>query len=258
MNVRLRHAKLPFQIVSMFSNPIQLIRYVGCMLSRKRKKEIAIKVKMMNGRPLICRTGTSDATVLRDTFSGLYHLPRHPLHPAATIVDLGANVGYVAAHYAELYPDAHILGVELDPNNAEMARRNLDQYGSRCSVLTAAIWWHEGTVQYGGTREHSFKVIQDTGQLTPQGDNAIAKAMTMDNVLDILGVDRIDFLKVDIEGAEFEIFRNSPSWLMAVDSINVEIHDGDRIDEIGSALRSSGFIVERDHLHWCQLIGTRG
>jgi len=51
------------------------------------------------------------------------------------------------------------------------------------------------------------------------------KALTVNDLLDNYGLERIDILKIDIEGAEKEVFSNSSSWLGKVDAIIIELHE---------------------------------
>ena len=55
---------------------------------------------------------TSDAAAIFDAFVGRWHVPRYELSPDARILDLGANIGLTAAHYAVLAPTARIVAVE--------------------------------------------------------------------------------------------------------------------------------------------------
>jgi FkbM family methyltransferase len=258
MGFGIRHVAAYWRTSRLFANPLQVFEFLRCWRQiEPGGKEAIFRPRLLNGRPLICRTGTTDAAVLHDTFHGLYHLPRHHLRSDATIVDLGTNVGYVAAHYAALYPQARIIGLELDAGNADVARRNLTQFGDRCTVLTAAIWTRDGSVPYGGEGEWGFKVIERDNKENGLDNYRRAQAISMDSLIRQLKIDRIDFLKMDIEGGEFALLKDAPDWLRNVDAINVEIHDPDRVDEIAKPLESSGFVVRRDHIHWCQLIGIR-
>jgi len=50
-------------------------------------------------------------------------------------------------------------------------------------------------------------------------------AVTIDAVMRMCGADRISILKLDVEGAEAELFRSSAPWIGAVDAIAVDLHD---------------------------------
>lgn len=50
--------------------------------------------------------------------------------------------------------------------------------------------------------------------------------LTIKTLLDRYNLKEIDFLKIDIEGSEREVFASSQGWLDSVDALSVELHDG--------------------------------
>jgi hypothetical protein len=50
-------------------------------------------------------------------------------------------------------------------------------------------------------------------------------AMTVDKIMNDYNLEKIDILKIDIEGAEKEVFSNASSWIEKVDAIIVELHE---------------------------------
>ena len=154
-----------------------------------------VRLRLRGGSVVRCRPGTTDAQVFYDTFVAQYHLPPLGFHPSS-ILDLGSNIGTTIIHYAGLYPRARILGVELDEGNFLLAQRNIASLGDRCTVLHGAAWWEDGEVTYGGDQEWGRRVQA----------NGIRKAQaySIPKLLDQLGP-TVDFVKMDIEGAEAEI-----------------------------------------------------
>lgn len=200
--------------------------------------------------PLLCRPGTSDAEVLWDTFGEGYHRPPHRLPGGATILDLGANVGYTAVDFAVRYPEARVVAVELDRDNAALAGRNLEPFGERCTLLRAAIWSSDGEVAYGGDEAWGLHV-------TPHGSGTrSAPAVRIATLLDRLGLGRVDYVKMDIEGGEAEAL-SDPGWMERVDAIKVEVHPPATFELCEQALRSAGFEVGRDRRHGECVWGAR-
>jgi len=144
------------------------------------------RVKALDGQTIYCRSGLADLGVVYDTFEGRYHLPPAGIGAVRTILDLGANIGLTMAHFAVLYPQARILGVELagarilgvelDAANCELCRKNIAPYGERCQVLNAAVWHMPGEVSYAGVRESGYAIA--TG--LEQRAKATAPAITVD------------------------------------------------------------------------------
>ncbi len=210
-----------------------------------------------------CRPGTTDAQVFDDTFVGLYHLPPAPLSEGAVVLDLGGNVGYTAAHLAVLQPSARVVCVEMDADNAAAAAANLAQFGDRCRVVHAAVWDRDGEVAYGGTEEWGFRVVTLGGQTpTPLGERRrSAPALSMDTLLNRAGLAgrRIDYVKVDIEGAEAAILTDAPAppWLRNVRMIKVEYHEPATRQSMDLALRAAGFETRGDERHTRCVVGIR-
>ena len=177
---------------------------------------VALRVRELDGATVYCRSGLSDLGVIYDTFEEVFHLPPADVGEVRTILDLGSNIGLTIAHMATVYPEARILGVEMDAGNFEFARRNIEVYGERCQVKHAAVWREPGEVTYGGSRESGYAI----------GDGGSTKvpAVTIDSLIDELGIDEVDYIKMDIEGAEKEVLANAGSWLPRVRSIKVEVH----------------------------------
>ncbi len=196
---------------------------------------VPLRVKALHGQTIYCRSGLADLGVVYDTFEGRYHLPPAGIGAVRTILDLGANIGLTMAHFAVLYPGARILGVELDAANCELCRKNIAPYGERCQVLNAAVWHTPGEVSYAGVRESGYAIA--TG--LEQRAKATAPAITVDALIERLGAAEVDFVKMDIEGAEKEVLGHADAWIGRVRSIKVEVHP-----EKASTLYTLGMCIE--------------
>jgi FkbM family methyltransferase len=211
---------------------------------------VDVPIRALDGRPIRVRPGTSDVRVLDDTYGGLFHLPDLDA-PPAVVVDLGSNIGTTLAHYATLFPRARMVGVELDAENAALCRRNIAPWGDRITLVEGGIAAHDGTISYaGGTgKEHGYRID------TP-GDR-VAQVYTIDSVLDRHLPDAtIDFLKVDIEGAESDVFKAGGRWTRRVRTLKAELHDPYTVEAAISDLAALGFDVRRDAHHWACVIAT--
>lgn len=144
-----------------------------------------------------------------------------------TVLDLGSHIGVSLLAFRTAFPDADIVGVEPDPNSFARLHRNAGQLpGVRLRRL--AVTSHDG--------EASF-VPADEPWVSAIGRGGITvEARTLETLLDELGWDRVDLLKIDIEGAELDVLR-SPA-LARVRTIVGEIHDDAAIELLG------GFDVE--------------
>jgi FkbM family methyltransferase len=224
---------------------------------RDGQEPVDVHVREAGVSPLRIRPHTSDAAVLWDTFHEKFHLPPCPLRPCATILDLGANVGYTAMHFAHLYPTATIIAVELDRANFEAARRNLRTV-SGCRLLNAAVWSEDGIVAYDSSDpEWAFHV--SAGDPGPRG--AFAPAKTVSTLIAEHDLSWIDYVKMDIEGAEWPVLSADAEWLGIVGAMKVELHPKFNADatfeNCARVLRARGFACRKDDRHWNTLVALR-
>jgi FkbM family methyltransferase len=216
---------------------------------------LPISVRALEGRSVLIRPGTADSLALIGTFAGVHHLPPDGLSPVRTIWDLGANVGLTAAHLADRHRAARIIGVELDDENAALARRNLGPWADRCEVRRAAVWPSDGSIEYrrdvGAEQGHRVAPLADVAP------NASAPALSLDTLLRESGSPTIDYVKMDIEGAEGSVLRENTAWAAAVRSIKVEVHPPYTTEECRADLEALGFRCVVDTRHWALVTGIR-
>jgi len=216
---------------------------------------IDLRIRKLADQAVWCRPGTSDPWVLWDVYYYGYHRPPLGLDSLNCIVDLGANVGYATADFLCRYPNARVVAVEMDPANASLATRNTLRFGPRCEVLNAAIWQTDGRVRYGGHEEQGFRITEsvsdrDVGQQT-------APAWSLDHLFDHYRIELVDYLKMDIEGAEAELLRPPLAWAKRVRAMKVELHAPASFEDCEKALSESGFYCARDQHHPACLVAIR-
>jgi FkbM family methyltransferase len=220
---------------------------------------VALRVRPLGGETVWIRPGTSDAGVLRDTFFDRYHVPPGGLRGVRSILDLGSNIGLTVADLAVRFPDARVLGVELDRSNAALAARNIAPWRDRAEVLHAAVWTSGGEVAYAGLRseEWGFKVVESpaAADATVTGK---APALTMPELLDRLAPGgTVDYVKMDVEGAEATLLAEAGAWAPSVRCIKVEVHAPYDVAGCMRDLRAAGFDVTVDGRHPSCVVGAR-
>jgi FkbM family methyltransferase len=136
---------------------------------------------------------------------------RHLVRPAV-ILDVGANVGFYSLTLARAFPDCIVHGFEPDPEIfrtfAENCRLNgLANVRLRCLGLSeraGTAWLHR---ERGATGDNA-----GMGHLDPSGELTI-ETDTLDHYCQAEGIDRVDFLKVDVEGAELSVLSGAARLL---------------------------------------------
>jgi len=173
-----------------------------------------------SNRDIYFRRETTDLECLKQVFLNEDYTVPFPLS-AGAIVDGGSNIGSATLYFKTKYPGHFIVSVEPDPSNFEMLRRNCEGVDD-VAVVQAAIWPVNTrlTFEDPNSEKWAFSVKEDLGR---GGD---VEAISIDEILSRYRIDRIALLKLDIEGAERELF-SAPStqWLDRVDILAVELHD---------------------------------
>jgi FkbM family methyltransferase len=258
-----RVLRLAFVAGRVTAGPRSFVTYVR--LSRIRRHEgsdgrvVRVRLRPLGGREVVLRPSTSDADTVWGTFAGHYHLPPPEVSEPRLIWDLGANIGLTMADMAMRFPAARIVGVEIDDENVELARRNLSPWAERCEVLRAGVWPEDGEIRYhrlaGGTAAHHVADVPDGSEVAGV---AIAPAISPGTLLTRSGPEAVvDFAKIDIEGAERELLAKGTDWTAKVRSITVEVHEPYTAEECERDLQALGFQTRVDPRHWACVVGIR-
>lgn len=170
--------------------------------------------------------------------------------PPTSIVDLGANIGLATRYFVGLEPAARVLAVEPDPRAAAVLRENvrgLDQVAVEPVAVTAD---GDGTVElFLGAQTIASSVVGPRDGAA--GESVTVQTRRLDDLLDAHGFDEIDLLKIDVEGAEYDVLR-SFSGLDRVRAIAGEFHprpDGPTADEFFALLADFRLEIEDDGEH---------
>jgi FkbM family methyltransferase len=173
------------------------------------------------GARLWVRLGTTDAVAYENVIVGAEYAAELGVEPEF-IVDCGANVGFAARFFARRYPEARIVAIEADRSNYEMMLRNVGDE-ARITPVHAAVWNIPGELRIAHTGDGHWG--RRVGEAAGGAGVDRVKAMTIPQIMSAYGLPRIDLLKIDIEGAEAEVFSGDTSWLERVNVIAIELHD---------------------------------
>jgi FkbM family methyltransferase len=137
------------------------------------------------------------------------------------IIDAGANIGAVSIVLSKTFPEAKIVAVEPDPQNADLCRHNCKRF-ENVTVVEAAIGSVSGRVKLKRLdRDKSSCAIQ-----TERGEGADIPVVTVDELLAEAGIgSKLFIIKIDIEGFEKDLFSSEISWLSEAAVVIIELHD---------------------------------
>lgn len=175
------------------------------------------------GVPVLLRARTSDKPTFEQVFvSREYELPPLRTKPRL-IIDGGANAGFTTRFFACEYPDAQIVAVEPELTNFEVLRQNTRHLPNVIAVR-AALWNYD--TQLGIANPDADKWAFQVQETRPGLARDAVKSVTLSQIMAQAKCDHIDILKLDIEGAEQEVFASGyESWLVRTNVIIIELHE---------------------------------
>jgi FkbM family methyltransferase len=194
--------------------------------------------------PFHVRGFATDAVAVRDAF---WHEWDRPRRESRVLVDLGAHIGSVSAMFAVRCPQACIWAVEMASDNARICRLNLSPWMNRFTLVEAAVWHQEDVMLHYDADQPSAWHVAATGRPTP--------TITLNRL--VLETGPIDYLKMDIEGAEAVVLTHATAWAQQVRMIRVEIHQPYNVDKCIEDLMALGFTARIDRSHEFAVVGRR-
>jgi FkbM family methyltransferase len=149
----------------------------------------------------------------------------HTANPRPTILDCGANIGVSVLRYKTLYPACRIIAFEPDPRLYDLLQRNVAMNALQdVETIQAAVWTEPGQRTFLSFRHNDSQSgciqVDDPGD----GDSG-ANPVEVDTVwLGDYLQSPVDFLKLDIEGAELVVLESCRHLLANVNQMMVEAH----------------------------------
>ncbi len=131
------------------------------------------------------------------------------------IIDGGSNIGLSILYFKKLYPQAKIIGFEPDPIIHEIATTNIQRYNfNDVEIIEKALWNKETNLFFSPDNSAG-------GHISTQKNTSLKiKAAPLRDFL----IEPIDFLKLDIEGAELTVLEDCKDHLNEVKNLFVEYH----------------------------------
>jgi len=159
---------------------------------------------------------TFDQVFLRDQYN--IHFP----FDLKNIIDAGANIGLASVYFSHKYPNSSIIAIEPSSENFEVLSQNIAPY-SNVKTYFKGLWNKDVylAITNSDGENNSFMVAETTAD----NPNSIP-AICIPTIMREQSWDRIDLLKIDIEGSEKEVFEtNYETWLPKTRAVVIELHD---------------------------------
>tara|TARA_B110000902_G_scaffold163365_1_gene186875 strand:+ start:2117 stop:2857 length:741 start_codon:yes stop_codon:yes gene_type:complete len=208
-----------------------LLKYIdkhgvkGLVAYIKMKIGMTRAIKMPNIlHPIALRPRTSDLPTFDQVFLGLEYNINFTFK-IERIIDAGGNIGLAAIYFANKYPNAKITSVEPEKDNFKMCVKNTKNYNNVTPVQKALSNSNgeELYIKDSGLGSWAFTTVSKREGI-PESNKVLT--INIEEILNQNNWDIVDIVKIDIEGAEKELFdSNFERWIPRTKCIIIELHD---------------------------------
>lgn len=132
------------------------------------------------------------------------------------IIDCGANMGTSVMYFKQLFTDAKILAFEPDRSIFDVLQKNITQNKIKdVSLFNKAVWIEDKEMYFSSSKAQSGALITNETEVK-------VECVRLKSVLK--NFKTVDFLKLDIEGAELPVMQDIASELHKVEHLFIEYH----------------------------------
>lgn len=181
---------------------------------------------------------TTSFLSMYDEIFGLHIYKFKSRSSAPVILDVGANIGLSILYFKQLYPNCQITAFEPDDQVFSVLEHNIrSAHLSDVALVNKAVWSSETVLQFMSEGADGGRMVQ----IQQQAPMLSVETVRLRDYLD----QPVDFLKIDIEGAETEVLKDCCDLLHHVNCLFVEYHsfthESQSLSQITSILHNAGF-----------------
>lgn len=175
---------------------------------------------------LYLRANCADLIVFDQVFISLSYGGLENMLPIKTVVDAGANIGLASVFFTKRLGQPSIVALEPEEKNVDQAILNT-KYLNNVEIIMGALWHKSEVVKISNLESSGALGFQvESAAIQTDGVGGV-QGYTVVDIMDTRGWEFLDLLKIDIEGAEKELFQNANAinWMKRVRIIVIELHD---------------------------------
>src|SRR5918999_1806292 len=175
------------------------------------------------------------------------------------VVDVGAHIGrYTIIASKRVGPTGKVIAIEAEPSNFEILNRNIELNRlANVTALNYAAFSKEAKIKIylpGGDIFTKYNtIISNWIWVKPYDKFVEVNGNTLDNLLQQIGIRQVNWIKIDVEGAEFEVSKGATNLLLNNKNIVllIEVHGSpnDYGLKIKELIRSYNFEIELEKIY---------
>lgn len=232
------------KLLTGFKNPLLILRiFLGTKVPGPvtvclRRTGIAFRVR-----------GAMDVWSIKETFlDRFYERCGFSVQPGWMVIDVGAGLGDFSLFTARV-AGTRVLAFEPFPESFSLLRENAEvNRAMNLAIFQEAVSYEEGTLSLDLAGGEPLQIQSRNAPVTKPDSQIGVKARSLAGILQHAGENGCDLLKLDCEGAEYDILMNSPADVLCkIQRIVMEYHDGvtqHSHADLAAFLRDRGYKVE--------------
>jgi FkbM family methyltransferase len=210
-----------------YTNSFGPLSVVAGFVGKMRHKPVSITVRHSCAKhPFSIRVPSTDIP----TFHQIFQLQQYECQYARaplTLIDAGANIGLASIYFASLFPNLSIIAIEAEQSNFSLLTHNVKRFDNVTPVF-CALWNRDIAIDVIDSGSGNWGFTTKEPGCHNSSTNSFVHTIpgrTICSIMQEYGIKRLDILKMDIEGAEREVFRGDLAWIHDTDAIIVELHE---------------------------------
>ena len=182
------------------------------------------EIPMMFVKPDIYAVSCTIEIFIKQVYERFYKVKEGDI-----VVDVGANVGMFTVKAALSVGDkGKVIAIEPIEENFELLKRNIEFHNlNNVYIIRKAIGRKKGKttmIKSLLSATHQLKEIKDFKNPEFSIQEVDVEVDTLDNIVKEFSINRIDLLKIDVEGAELEVLKGAKESLKITRNIAMELH----------------------------------
>jgi FkbM family methyltransferase len=227
------------------------IGYNGRVVVEKFLRAHTVVKHLPDGQSMLLRPWLGETGAMSEVWEQEVYAPVGKPRDGEIIMDVGGHVGSFSLWAApKVGGSGRVITVEPDPANAQMLRRNVSRNKHKnVTILQVGLSDHSGTATFRRDPQYSGAnhLQNDLDSTRVEGSSITVELTTMDEIVKAQGIQRLDMVKMDCEGAELGALRGGTETLRRFHPrIAMEYHPpkcGSPPTEVKSFLESLGYGV---------------